>query len=573
MKSKAAKSVKAPLYQWLLFSATLCLCVSMFYLLWTAYLNDHNSTKANEQTLRSYASNLDNALQTLRNFSESLTVNNIQFRTLGQSNCTEQQRMLAEHSLSELVRSQTPRYGITLLYNANTKRALFYYGESLKDKALFLEYAASMHRLGERVCAASAQEYQRWQLLESGASALLMLVNRYQDLYFCILLDLDCYFQLYPVIADAQLERTVVYTQDAVLIAPPEWKEEALFPLRWNREGTSRSLRYKASCRQLEFAPVGIALVAPNAAMIARELPNAVFFLLAVGLMLLFFKKMLHSLDQSLLFPLQEIAAQMAQLSGEQNALRPERADDFEEYTAIRSALNELLEKKRELEEQNHANQMQKEHALLQYYQLQTRSHFFINCLKSLYSMTEKSNRAQMQTMIISFSNHLRYIFHDNLDLVTLQEELQEAADYHRIITLDFSRPFLLTQNVPRELLEAKVPPLIIQTFLENTYQHARLGEGVLAFRVEASEITYQNAPYLRLHLSDNGKGYPPEVLESINSSEQDIFADHHVGINNLLHRMSLLYGDAYQTAFYNEERGNANSLLYIPLLRAGQKT
>ena len=568
MKTKTAQSVKTPLYRWLTLFAAICLCVSMFYLLWTAFLSDRNSTKANEQTLRSYASNLDNVLQQQRGFSESLTVNNIQFRTLGQSNCTQQQRIVAEHALAELLRSQTPRYGISLVYHAGTKRALFYYGENVKDAARFLESAAAMHRLGELVAGGGADGYRQWRLLDGGETGMLMLVNRYNDLYFCTLLDLRRYVELYPVVAYAEREQTVVYTEDAVLLAPPQWREEALAPALWSRTGTFHSLRCKASCTRLAFAPVGIALVTPTATILGGYLPNAAFFLLVVVLMGGFFHKLLQYLDRSLLFPLEEIAAQTARLSGEQSPQKLESGADFKEYIAIRSALNELLEKKKALEEQSYANRIQKEHALLQYYQLQTRSHFFSNCLKSLYSMAEKSNRAQMQTMIISFSNHLRYIFKDNLNLVTLQDELNEVADYHRIITLDLPRPFLLTQNVPKELLDANVPPLIIQTFLENTYKYAKDGPGVLVFRIEASEVTFQGAPYLRLHLWDNGNGYPQDVLESINASQRDIFADYHVGINNLIHRMSLLYGEAYQAAFYNEERGNANSLLYLPLWR-----
>ena len=141
--------------------------------------------------------------------------------------------------------------------------------------------------------------------------------------------------------------------------------------------------------------------------------------------------------------------------------------------------------------------------------------------------------------------------------------------DYHRIITMDFPRPFLLSSNVPKELLDVNVPPLVIQTFLENTYKYAGQAQGVLAFQIDVSQITFQQKEYLRIHLSDNGSGYTEEVLESINAEQMDMFTKDHVGISNLRHRISILYNGDYRTAFYNERNGGAHSVIYIPIMRS----
>ena len=151
-----------------------------------------------------------------------------------------------------------------------------------------------------------------------------------------------------------------------------------------------------------------------------------------------------------------------------------------------------------------------------------------------------------------------------------IQDELKEVMDYHRIITMDFPMPFLLSSNVPRELMDVSVPPLIIQTFLENTYKYAGRSQGVIAFQIDVSETDFRGRAYLRIHLSDNGSGYTEEVLENINESQADLFANHHVGINNLRYRVSILYGGEYHMAFYNENegKGGAHSVIYIPLIR-----
>ena len=68
--------------------------------------------------------------------------------------------------------------------------------------------------------------------------------------------------------------------------------------------------------------------------------------------------------------------------------------------------------------------------------------------------------------------------------------------------------------------------------------------------------------------LSDNGVGYSEEMLERLNSSDNDLYATKHVGISNLKHRIALLYKSGYQFAFYNKPSGGACGLFYLPMVR-----
>lgn len=563
-------SIKAPLYRAVTAAAAICLGVSIVFMVQTSFLYSRFLNERNQKTLVSYAERMDRSLTELRDFSRSLTLNNIQFRTLSQSNCSDHQRVVAEYYLRELLESRTPHYGISLLYHAGTERALFYYGNDVQNDSAFLENSAFMHYLGELISNTTDYVYDQWFFYSDGSHRLLLLVNRYHTMYFCVVVDLNCYFNLYPIESYSEMDETVVYSEEGPLIVPEALKTQIGSTVVAEGGGKPGLFNYAVNYVSLENCRLWIALFTPIQVFLTNQIPNIVLFLLILLILFVSLKRILSSLDESLLFPLQEIAIQMAQLTGKEAPPPLVIKSDFEEYNAIRRALEELVLQKNELERQNYANQAQKEHAQLQYYQLQTRSHFFLNCLKSLYSMAEKSDRVQMQAMIIAFSNHLRYIFHDNLSLVALQDELKEVMDYHRIITMDLPMPFLLSSNVPKELQDASVPPLIIQTFLENTYKYAGRSQGVVAFQINVSATDLRGRTYLRIHLSDNGGGYPEEVLENINESQTDRFMDHHVGINNLRHRISLLYGGEYHMAFYNanEGKGGAHSLIYIPLIR-----
>jgi LytS/YehU family sensor histidine kinase len=271
-------------------------------------------------------------------------------------------------------------------------------------------------------------------------------------------------------------------------------------------------------------------------------------------------------ISRLLIYPLNQITSASKKLaSSDADETNLQEKDDLLEYSTIRIALNRLVIQKVALEQDNIGKTREKEHALLQYYQLQTRSHFLLNCLKSLYNLSERGEIEKIKMMILAFSNHLRYIFHDNLQLVTLKSELDETQDYYRIMQMDRANPFLLNLEVDQSLLDFKVPPLVVQTFLENSYKYNPGHKKLLRFLVQIDQIEIENKPYIRLRLSDNGIGYGKDVLKKLSDADEQ-FEQYHVGISNLRRRMTLIYQNDYQIAFFNALGGGACSLIYLPI-------
>ena len=318
----------------------------------------------------------------------------------------------------------------------------------------------------------------------------------------------------------------------------------------------------------LDDHPVGISVVTPVSTLITHMLPQIAYMLLIVALVMLITGIAYRSLRQLLIYPLQEIAAMSRQSEDPavpaEPAILPSR--HYQEYSDIKNALLALRDHIITLENERNKKEQAREHALLQYFQLQTRSHFFLNCLKSLYSMLENEEHVRMKNMILSFSSHLRYVFHDTLSLVSLEDERKETNDYHRIISMDSSILLILEEEIPSELLSYQVPPLTIQTFLENSYKYSGRKDAPLLFTVQAQTVPYHDRMYLQIRCSDNGRGYDPSVLEKINGEMDDDFDQYHVGINNLKRRMAILYKNDFQMAFYNQPGGGACSVIYVPV-------
>jgi LytS/YehU family sensor histidine kinase len=283
--------------------------------------------------------------------------------------------------------------------------------------------------------------------------------------------------------------------------------------------------------------------------------------LVVVGLLFLVMSSMVNKM---LIFPLNQITAASRRIA-EGTQSENDHTEYIQELEDIRTALSNLVEQKVSLERDNISQAYEKEHALLQYYQLQTRSHFVLNCLKSIYNLSAKGEMEKTLQIITLFSNHMRYVFHDSLSLVTVRAELDEVNDYFRIIQSERSDAIVLNQNVDQELLDFKIPPLTIQTFLENFNKFNAPSSKILRFSIRIDKVEMDDRFYVRLRLSDNGVGYSEEALTKIQVPDK-VFERYHIGTQNLCRRLDLLYKDKYQIAFFNNPGGGASSVIYLPL-------
>ena len=108
-----------------------------------------------------------------------------------------------------------------------------------------------------------------------------------------------------------------------------------------------------------------------------------------------------------------------------------------------------------------------------------------------------------------------------------------------------------------------RVPVLSVQTFVENSIKHAKLGSlnSVLLIKVKADLLTTEEGNYLDLVVRDNGQGYPEDVLNEINGAPKA--GNKNVGINNLKRRCQILYGRKAEFTFLS--RDGAVSECIIP--------
>jgi len=181
--------------------------------------------------------------------------------------------------------------------------------------------------------------------------------------------------------------------------------------------------------------------------------------------------------------------------------------------------------------EQERANKLLVE-ARLSSLESRIHPHFLFNTLNSISSLIP-SDPKRAEDTVGKLASLLRFSISANqTSLVPLSQELKIVRAYLDIEATRFGQRLQYEIAVPDSLGDLKVPPLALQTLVENSVKH------VVAQRSQPSSIRIDGAQHdgrLEITVTDDGPGF----------SLGDISADH--GLGNLVGRLELLFGESAQ--------------------------
>lgn len=565
---KRVRSAKKSLIRYFVILLLITLLCLVAYGLYSVWMYEQQLIFSNQAALDVYSSNLIYVLEDMTSFNQSVYSTDTDFMLLANKadQLTDDQKILPEFNLRKLMNNRVSNAGAIFLFNKSRSEFFFCIGQSFLGGSITRVQMEFMNQIRDHWLESSQGDLMRWTAYSDDQTVLLMNAYRLQDLYVCSILDLNAFIGTHAKGVDAI--KYAFFTQDQILTNADYAAQEGI-TLEMIQSADANIVRnfYVGNIIQSDYYPtfgIGLSGMMSLQGIWSYSRISVILFVIVLFIICGLFLVIYAFINRILIYPLNQITNASRQLSGSADSLKTDQ-DDLMEFSTIRVALAALVEQKVQLEQDNRTKTQETEHALLQYYQLQTRSHFFLNCLKSLYHMSERGEIEKIRLMILAFSNHLRYVFHDNLLLVTLKSELDEAQDYYHIIQMDRAHPLLLDLEVDPSLLDCRVPPLVVQTFLENSYKYNTNSKKFLRFSVQIDRIEIETRPYIRLRLTDNGAGYSNEVLKKLSEPDEQ-FEQYHVGISNLKRRMALIYQNDFQMAFFNAPNGGACSLIYLPL-------
>lgn len=174
--------------------------------------------------------------------------------------------------------------------------------------------------------------------------------------------------------------------------------------------------------------------------------------------------------------------------------------------------------------------------AQLKMLRYQLNPHFLFNTLNAISTLVLEQDGKQANKMISQLSAFLRYsLDSDPLQKTTLAEEVRALKLYLEIEKTRFGDRLALDFKIDDDVLDAKVPSLIMQPAVENAIKYAIAqmeGGGKITVIARREETA------LRMQVCDNGP-HAPEDPETLMRS-----AKAGVGLVNMRDRLSYLYQD-----------------------------
>lgn len=272
-----------------------------------------------------------------------------------------------------------------------------------------------------------------------------------------------------------------------------------------------------------------------------------------------------YKLTKSIAQPVEELRRTMEQIRlGEADA-KAQSDTNIREIVQVNDTFNTMMEQIKDLKIESYEHEIETQKAKLRYLQLQIRPHFFLNCLKSLYALAEARKYDRIQKTILAFSKHIRYTFADSVDSVPLSREIDHIQNYIEMQGSSSQYAPICRFDIDPRLLDLQIPPLSLQTFVENSIKWAFSPDHALEIDIKAAILHSGEDTFADLTVSDNGGGFSEQTLREINDPNTSFYGQHHVGLNNVKKRMELMYGDNALYAFYNKEVGTVSEI-FIPI-------
>ena len=524
--------------------------------------------------LNSYVNELNGCIDNLYDLNLSLYMSNYDFQVLSQGTQISQ-KYLHESNLRNLITYRVYDTGAIFIFNQNDCE-IYKFGSDYSAQD-FLSNVALKNDIVEYCRNMKLEECFQWTVYTRKNQNYLLLNFRLNDLNVCSMLDLDRTAYAINKQNDTNNIYFVFSGNNTFLSNVGKLKGVEYDRCEIKKNVRIHGQNYFFSEVEITGTPVSLSIFETTDFLNEYSKIAILILIVAFGILTILVFIIFKMMSRFLLYPLKQIVNASELLISEKGETlsadeiirkeTQERSIQLVELEKINEALGNLLDTKIHLENENLKRKQEEEHAQLQYLQLQTRSHFFVNCLKSLYGMLESQQYNRMQRMILAFSNHIRYIFHDNMVLVTLREEIREINDYYSIIAMDRERPVIIIQNIVENIYDCMVPPLVIQTFIENSMKYSGTSCKNLQIVVTGEKTILENKERIKLKITDNGEGFTYHVLEKLNSSEDYSYEQYHVGINNLKRRLQLLYHQDYSIHFYNDLEGGACVIMYLPVM------
>lgn len=296
-------------------------------------------------------------------------------------------------------------------------------------------------------------------------------------------------------------------------------------------------------------------------------IPTAIYILLAVSLLsLLLIPVVIRWLRYRISQPLNAIDKAM-QIVGEGNIdyrIPISESDSYDEFDRLSERINQTLDELNNISFNLYEAEIKAQRNRIRYLSEQIRPHFILNALNIIYTY-DQSEFDLVKKMVLYLTEYFRYVVNVRKDFVKLIDEMHHVQNYLNIQKERYQNRFDSFVEWEVDTEQMYIPPLIIQSFVENCIKYG-LKDGELTFIYVLAKIENNR---LILTIADTGNGFKQETIDLFKSfcetkEHQDGLG---VGMETVAEGMDLLYGKGkYSIELSNALSGGAIVRIDLPM-------
>lgn len=167
----------------------------------------------------------------------------------------------------------------------------------------------------------------------------------------------------------------------------------------------------------------------------------------------------------------------------------------------------------------------------MEYLKYQVNPHFFMNTLNNIHALVD-IDPERAKTTIVELSKMMRHILYEgSKKLIPLTREMEFLNLYVQLMRLRYTRKVHINVDVPPQLPELKLPPLMLIIFVENAFKHG---------------ISYREESFIDIKLRVENKRLLFSCCNSKPTQVQRTNEKGGMGLQNVRQRLELLYDDDY---------------------------
>jgi len=261
------------------------------------------------------------------------------------------------------------------------------------------------------------------------------------------------------------------------------------------------------------------------------------------------------------------------------NSLKPRiKLKGYIEFETMACEFNTLLDKVTELTDglvdantNLYEAKLAKKRSELAYLMSQINPHFLYNTLETMKGCAIQEGAPNTMEMTKALGQIFRYSIKGD-DMVKLSEEFNIIKCYVKIQQIRFNDRIKVHYEFSDEVLDFKIPKMIIQPIVENAVFHGlevKVGIGNLQI---GGNIVGDD---VNIWVKDDGVGIEKRELDEINTSlsdnrgKQDIKSDNqHMGLFNVNNRIKLAFGEQYGLQLFSSPGVGTEVVMKIPANR-----